>query len=273
MLNKFHQKFRNDRLAYLLLSIVLSLLVISVSVESHPPSSMELDYEGADNTLTVQITHNVGNPSNHFVEKISVFKNGEVVLEESYNEQQASNGGDYVYELTAQNGDVIEVKADCNQFGDISKSVDVKGVPETEPVLLQARLTTKTEVQEVKDNTPASASGLVIALLDRENNLLEFSLTYKGLSDRPTGAHFHKGKKGEEGPPVRTIFGEPEIKGAPDTAPEGKKGFISGTWEDEKEQPLTEELVKALLSGEIYVNVHTELNPAGEIRAQLEEVE
>lgn len=273
MLNKLHRKIRYDRLVYLLLTIVLSLLVISGSAESHPPSSMELEYVGEANTLTVQINHRVGNPSNHYVEKISVFKNGEPVIEESYSEQQSSSGVDYVYELAAQNGDNIEVEAVCNQFGNISKSVEVTGVPASEPVLFQARLTPETEVQGVKDSTPDSVSGLVIALLDRGNNLLEFSITYKGLSDKPTGAHFHKGKKGEEGPPVRTIFGEPEIEEAPSTAPEGKNGFISGTWEDEKEQPLTEELVKALLSGEIYVNVHTELNPAGEIRAQLEEVD
>lgn len=274
MFSKFSQRLQNSRLVYFSFFVLfLPLLLISVPAESHPPSNMELDYAGGDNTLTVRTTHRVGNPSNHYIEKITVFKNGNQVLEENYDEQQAGDGGDYAFELAAQNGDSIEVVAECNQFGSISQSIEVEGVSVGEPVLLRARLTTDTEVQGVKEKTPESASGLVIALLDRENNILEFSIAYKGLSDRPTMAHFHRGDAGEEGPPVRTVFGKPEIESAPTSAPEGNSGFVSGTWENSDDQPLTDELVDALLSGEIYLNIHTELNPAGEIRAQLEELE
>ncbi|MBS3736749.1 MAG: CHRD domain-containing protein [Candidatus Bipolaricaulota bacterium] len=273
MFNNFPQKLRNSCLVYFSFALVLPLLVISLPAESHPPSSMELDYAGEVNTLTVRITHRVGNPSNHYVEKLTVFKNGNQVLEENYDEQEAGDGGSYVFELAARNGDSIEVRGVCNQFGSISQSIEVEGVPVGEPVLLRARLIAETEVQGVKEKTPASASGFAIALLDRDNNLLEFSIAYKGLSDRPTMAHFHRGNAGEEGPPVRTVFGKPEIESAPTSAPEGNSGFVSGTWKNSDDQPLTDELVDALLSGEIYLNIHTELNPAGEIRAQLEEVE
>ncbi|MCF7890073.1 CHRD domain-containing protein [Candidatus Bipolaricaulota bacterium] len=273
MLNSRPRNFRSYRLVQVSFTLILSLLVISISAASHPPSSMEVDYAGEDNTLTVSITHRVGNPSNHYVEKISVLKNGTTVLEENYDEQQDSSGGEYVFELSAQNGDRIEVQADCSRFGSISQPAEVKGVPVSEPIILQAWLTKETEVQEVKEKTPGSAAGLAIALLDRKNNRLEFSITYKGLSDRPTMAHFHRGKKGEEGPPVRTIFGEPEIDEATGAPPEGNNGFVSGVWKEDGTQPLTEEMVEALLSGEVYVNVHTELNPAGEIRGQLVELD
>jgi hypothetical protein len=117
------------------------------------------------------------------------------------------------------------------------------------------------------------ASGLAIAMLDRQENVLKYSLIYRGLSGEPTMAHFHRGGKGEDGPPVRTIFGKPEIEAAPVTPPEGNNGFVTGNWEADGSQPLTDDLVEAILSGNIYINVHTELNPAGEIRAQLEKVE
>ncbi len=273
MLNKTLHKTNCRQFVQVSLVLTLSLLVLSVSALSHPPSSMELDYAGEEGVLTIQISHRVGNPSNHYVEKITVYKNGSIVLEESYSEQDNSGGGEYEFELDAQNGDTFEVRADCNQFGNISQSTEVEGVPVSEPVLLRAELTTESITQGVEEMTPASASGLAIALLDQTDNELKFSVTYKGLSDRPTIAHFHRAQKGEEGPPVRTIFGQPEIEQAPGAAPEGVNGFVNGVWTQEGEQQLTDELVEAILSGEIYVNIHTELNPAGEIRGQLVKVE
>ena len=264
---------KNLRLVLGLVVFGLSLILVSSSGLAHPPSNMELEYMGGEGLLTVKITHRVGNPSSHYVEEVSVFKNGNLEIEEDYSEQDASNGGTYEYQLDAKNGDSIRVKAVCNRFGNLTGTIQVEGVPVREPVLFQARLSTEAQVNGVKGGTPDAASGLVIAMLDREENVLKYSLTYKGLSEKPTMAHFHRGDSGEEGPPVRTIFGKPELEGVPATAPNGTGGFVSGEWSGEAEQPLTGELVDALLAGEIYVNVHTELNPAGEIRAQLEEVE
>lgn len=249
--------------------LILGALISPSTALAHPPSNIQLSYVGEKGVLSVEITHRVGNPSNHYVDKISVFKNGEFVLEKSYDEQDASNGSTYRYELAANNGDKIEVKATCNRFGNISRTIEVKGVPAMEPVLLQAQLTADMEVQGVKEGTPDAASGLAIALLDRKNNELKFSLVYKGLSGRPSMAHFHRGKKGEEGPPVRTIFGKSENEDVPPVAPEGNSALIKGVWNSKEDQQLTDERIDALLSGEIYINIHTELNPAGEIRAQL----
>jgi hypothetical protein len=234
---------------------------------------MELEYMGGEGLLAVQITHRVGNPSSHYVEEVSVFINGNLEIQEDYSEQDAGNGGSYEYDLNAGNGDSIRVKAVCNRFGNITETIQIEGVTMKEPVLFQARLTTEAQVNGVQEETPDSASGLVIAILDREENVLKYSLTYRGLSNKPTMSHFHRGDSGEEGPPVRTIFGKPELEGVPKSAPNGTDGFVSGEWSGEGEQPLTEKLINALLAGDIYVNVHTELNPAGEIRGQLEEVE
>ncbi|MBS3787749.1 CHRD domain-containing protein [Candidatus Bipolaricaulota bacterium] len=251
----------------------LSLALLSTNGLAHPPSNIEAEYLGEEGLLTIKATHRVGNPSSHYIEEISVFKNGNLEMEEEYSKQDASNGGTYEYRLSAKNGDSIKVEAACNRFGNITDTIEVKGVPVQKPVLFQASLTTEVQVKGVKEGTPGSASGLAVAMLDREENVLKYTITYKGLSDQPTMAHFHRGTKGEEGPPVRTIFGKPGIEGAPTTAPDGTGGFVSGEWRREGEQPLTGEMIEALLNGEIYVNVHTELNPAGEIRAQLMKVE
>ncbi len=252
------------------ISLVLTLILFSSGLMAHPPSDIDLSYAGASGVLKVEINHRVGNPSRHYIEKLTIMKNGEAVLEKDYEEQESNSGGIYEFQLAAQNGDAINVKAKCNRFGNLSASIEVQGVPVAEKTLLRASLLPNSAVPAVAEPTPDRASGLAIAILDRANNVLKYSITFKGLSGRPTMAHFHRGDKGESGPPVRTIFGKPEIDGAPTGPPEGNSGFITGSWENEGGQALTDELEEAILSGDIYVNIHTELNQGGEVRGQLE---
>lgn len=252
------------------ISLFLTLILVSSGIMAHPPSDIDLAYDGANGVLSVEVNHRVGNPSRHYIEDITIMQNGETVLEEDYDEQDGNSGSTYEFNLSAQNGDSITVQAKCNRFGNLSASIEVQGVPVAGKTLLRASLSPDFAVPSVAESTPSKATGLAIAILDRSNNELTYSITYKGLSGRPMMAHFHRGDKGESGPPVRTIFGKPETEGAPSTAPEGNSAFVSGSWTGEGKQALTDELEEAILSGNIYVNVHTELNQGGEIRGQLE---
>ncbi|MBS3812422.1 CHRD domain-containing protein [Candidatus Bipolaricaulota bacterium] len=261
---------RGLRTATLLSITFLLLAFLSTSVLAHPPSSLGVEYNGEDRLLSVEIQHRVGNTSRHYIERVTVSVNGERVLEESYDEQATRSGETLEYNVPAQTGDSIEVVAECNRFGDMSQTIQVEGVPSPSSVLLMGDLGTETEVPPVHSDTPSGASGLAIAILDGEDNTLQYSLVYKGLSGTPTAAHFHRGASGETGPPVKTIFGAPEIEGVPGEAPGGPSGLITGKWSRQGKQPLTDKLEEAIHAGEIYVNVHTELNGGGEIRAQLE---
>jgi uncharacterized membrane-anchored protein len=84
---------------------------------------------------------------------------------------------------------------------------------------------------------------------------LAFTLTVEGLDF--TAAHFHTGAMGANGGVVRTLTND----------------FVgntaSGIWMSTDSEPLTDELIAALLSGNLYVNVHTAANPGGEIRGQV----
>jgi hypothetical protein len=68
---------------------------------------------------------------------------------------------------------------------------------------------------------------------------------------------------------VRTLCGKPPTPEAPAQCPEGTSATLSGTWTSIDGQPLTVELVEALKESELYVNIHTELNGAGELRGQV----
>ncbi len=86
---------------------------------------------------------------------------------------------------------------------------------------------------------------------------LLFDVTVSGLSGDISNAHFHRGFAGVNGGVVRGIADDLE----------GTTG--SGVWRTSDTEPLTDELVEALIAGELYLNFHTDENPAGEIRGQV----
>ncbi|WP_456427582.1 CHRD domain-containing protein [Rhodocaloribacter sp.] len=86
---------------------------------------------------------------------------------------------------------------------------------------------------------------------------LVFNVTVEGLSGPITAAHFHNAPTGADGPVVRTITGE--FDGA----------TAHGVWTEADDEPLTGEMMRELLAGNLYLNVHTAANPGGEIRGQI----
>jgi Cu/Zn superoxide dismutase len=87
---------------------------------------------------------------------------------------------------------------------------------------------------------------------------LAFNVTVDGLSGPITAAHFHNAAIGVNGAVVRTF-----------TADFGGTNTASGVWTSADASPLTPALVTALMTGAVYVNVHTAANPGGEMRGQV----
>ena len=98
-----------------------------------------------------------------------------------------------------------------------------------------------------------SGSGEVQAA--RSGRLLDGSGGFKGLSSSATAAHVHQAPPGRRGPPVFTI----EVT-------EARDGRLTGQVDLDGDQ------VEALRAGELYVQIHTENNPEGEIRGWLASV-
>ncbi len=132
------------------------------------------------------------------------------------------------------------------------------------PVIgLSARMDSSQEVPPVA--VPSGARGVGSFTLRPSRSAgfeLAFDITFDGLTSPLIAAHFHRGAAGVAGPVVRGFisgFGAGEIVG----------NTISGLWRGTDSQPLTPALLKALMNGEVYVNVHTANNPPGEIRGQV----
>ncbi len=109
---------------------------------------------------------------------------------------------------------------------------------------------TLSAAEEVPPND-SPATGSVEATYDTDTNILDYTISYSGLTGEATAAHFHgPAAPGENAPPVVPI--EPPLASP-----------IAGT------VTLTDAQETELLGGLWYFNVHTAQYPNGEIRGQV----
>jgi hypothetical protein len=101
----------------------------------------------------------------------------------------------------------------------------------------------------------ATPEGSATATLSADGSALVVDGTFTGLTGPAQAAHIHG--PAEPGETAGVLF--------PLTIDNAASGDISGTWND-----ITDDEVEQLRDGLFYVNVHTDQNPAGEIRGQLD---
>lgn len=92
---------------------------------AHSPSSMTAEYNSVTEQLTVEINHQVSNPNTHYVNNIVVTLNGETEVDQSYSSQPDSSFTYTFEDIYAEEGDQIEVTANCNQGGLITDQLTV----------------------------------------------------------------------------------------------------------------------------------------------------
>lgn len=97
-----------------------------------------------------------------------------------------------------------------------------------------------------------TAYGVGVFNLSKDLSWIKFHAVVQGLSGAITGAHLHYGVAGVSGPVVVNLTSN--VNG----------NIISGM-----ASSPTQALIDSLMAGKVYVNVHTGLNPNGEIRSQL----
>ncbi len=104
---------------------------------------------------------------------------------------------------------------------------------------------------EVPPVTTSKGMGDLAATYDTATKVLTYTATYSGLTGPATMAHFHGpapvGKNAGVMVPITGDLASP----------------IKGT------ATLTDEQAKALTSGDMYFNIHTAANKAGEMRGQV----
>jgi hypothetical protein len=118
-----------------------------------------------------------------------------------------------------------------------------------ETVKFTANLQASSEVPA----TTSQGSGVLDATFDTDTRQLKWKATYQGLTGPATAAHFH-------GPASVGQNASPVVHIAANALPSPIEGSIK----------LDKEQAAQLMSGKWYFNVHTQANPNGEIRGQVE---
>ena len=114
------------------------------------------------------------------------------------------------------------------------------------------KMTMKLNLNAASEVPPNDSAGKGTAdvTYDSDSKVLTWKVTYSGLTGPATMAHFHApAEAGKNAPPVVPF-----------------KDVSSGT---EGTATLTDAQAADLMSGKMYVNVHTAAHPGGEIRAQV----
>lgn len=145
----------------------------------------------------------------------------------------------------------VNIHTTQNAAGEIRGQLAVSG---TDPNVFTASLTVAQEVPAPIITAPPVPSGSGSVTLDPATKLLTGSFTTVNIASA-TAAHIHDGNVGVAGPVIVPLA---------QTAPG------SGIWMVPASAiPLTDAQIARLRAGGYYVNVHTPLNPGGEIRGQL----
>ena len=117
--------------------------------------------------------------------------------------------------------------------------------------------TTLTGTAEVPGPGDPDASGTALITLNQGQGEVCFDLSWAGIDGTVTAAHIHIGAATEAGPVVVPLFTDAALSGTDSTS-----GCVSG---------VSEELIKAIRQDpeNYYVNIHSDVFPAGAVRGQL----
>jgi hypothetical protein len=114
----------------------------------------------------------------------------------------------------------------------------------------QVLLTGTLDGSQVTPPVTTSGRGTAWAVLNSSTKTLTYRMTFARMNGMATGAHFHAGGTG--GGNILT-----DIDFAGNT--------VTGSWAN-----VPDSVIDHLLAGEIYINVHSNLNPGGEIQGTLQ---
>ncbi len=99
------------------------VLALSGAALAHPPASLEGSLQ-PDGKLRLQLAHTVNDPVKHYINRVVVRKDGNIVAEQVFTKQtdRTGLGLDLAVPGLAK-GQTIQVEADCNIFGSLKKTI------------------------------------------------------------------------------------------------------------------------------------------------------
>jgi len=114
-----------------LLICILALTALSGYALAHTPSGVAVSFDETTADLSVAVTHQVDDPSAHYVKHVTVRQGTTVLIDQSYTSQPEKSAFTYRYNLPQLKGSSGEIKVDveCNVFGSRSGTLTLGGAP------------------------------------------------------------------------------------------------------------------------------------------------
>ncbi len=113
------------RAAAFLLGVAFISWLAASTADAHAPKTVQLAYDTAAQSLRVTLSHPSPSPGFHYINRVVVKKNGQVVETAEYTSQPNTPDFTYVYKISAAPGDTLEVKATCNLWGSKTEKLTV----------------------------------------------------------------------------------------------------------------------------------------------------
>ncbi|MFH1715549.1 MAG: hypothetical protein ABH857_05110 [Elusimicrobiota bacterium] len=107
--------------------LIVCMLLFGQNLFAHPGSRIDTGYDKNTMMLDAVVYHNVKNPKNHFIDRVTVSANGNVIIEQFFGEQDNNETQTVSYRVPSlSKDDKIEVRAYCNREGNVKAEVMVE---------------------------------------------------------------------------------------------------------------------------------------------------
>jgi len=117
--------FNYFTLNILIFVFIFFTLFSTINGSCHPASDMILSYNLEEQVLSVKINHFVSDSQTHYIDNVTISKNGDIVHIFNYTSQPSTSSFTYTYSVNASTGNEIEVFTHCNLGGSLTKKLTV----------------------------------------------------------------------------------------------------------------------------------------------------
>ncbi|MCU0631116.1 MAG: hypothetical protein MUF37_08200, partial [Methanoregulaceae archaeon] len=114
-----------------LVIFIIVLTALSGYAIAHPPADVAVSYDQSSSDLIVIITHQVDDPSTHYVKQVTVRQGTTVLADQSYTSQPDKSASTYRYNLPQLKGTggEVRVEVECNILGSRSGTLTLTATP------------------------------------------------------------------------------------------------------------------------------------------------
>ena len=118
------KKMSSLRIVEVALLVFLGVLIPQLACAT-APKSVDLVYDNDKQTLSVTIDHYTIWTAFHHIQYVEIKKNGKFVSKNEYDDQPTDELFTYTYKIPAVKGDIFEVTAICNMWGEKTSALTV----------------------------------------------------------------------------------------------------------------------------------------------------